>query len=48
MAFCCGEETKLGAEAKTPKIQHLVEVVEGLLACGGWKLSWKNGEKFCK
>lgn len=25
MAFCCGEETKLGAEAKTPKIQHLVE-----------------------
>jgi len=25
MAFCCGEETKLGADAKTPKIQHLVE-----------------------
>lgn len=36
MAFCCGEETKLGAEAKTPKIQHLVEVVEG----GCWKVVW--------
>lgn len=34
MAFCCGEETKLGAEAKTPKIQHLVEVVEG----GCWRV----------